>query len=141
MLKFVVPHNIFSVFHHLCLLFGLELRLGFSVYPPTPRTPPLPVLVLHVFLWPGRVSCEQARARAQAPRRALIFPDYFFCSITFLWPPSRSRSRTRLFASAVVGIFVVGFFLAILCMNAGVLMLQTFSLACFHFFWFCLRLT
>lgn len=52
MLKFVVPHNIFSVFHHLCLLFGLELRLGFSVYPPTPRTPPLPVLVLHVFLWP-----------------------------------------------------------------------------------------
>lgn len=82
---------------------------------------------------PGRVSCEPAPA--QAARRTLIFPHYFFCSITFLWPRgrsgSRSRSRRRTRLLAVVVVVVVDFFLAILCMNAGVLMLQTFSLVAF----------
>lgn len=108
MLKFVVPHNIFSVFlcsapspphsSPSCLLFGLELRLGFSVYPPVPPSPSPPHLFLHVFLWPRRELAHSSQLQLQLPR-ALIFPDYFFCSITFLWPGAGRDSTSSSAAS------------------------------------------
>lgn len=112
MLKFVVPHNIFSVF--LCsapyslpspppgplqpvlLAFWTGTATGIFRLPPAPLSPSHPHLFLHVFLWPRR---ELAQLQLQLPR-ALIFPDYFFCSITFLWPGAGRDSTSSSSSSA-----------------------------------------
>lgn len=76
MLKFVVPHNIFSVFHHLCLLFGLELRLGFSVYPPNPAHSPSACLSFACFpLAPVELAASKHGPGSSA---RTYFPGLFF---------------------------------------------------------------
>lgn len=113
MLKFVVPHNIFSVF--LCsaprsslrsplqpvlLAFWTGTATGIFRLPPLhPLAPSLPHLFLHVFLWPRRELAHSSQLQLQL-LRALIFPDYFFCSITFLWPGAGRDSTSSSSSSA-----------------------------------------
>lgn len=77
---FLVLSPLSSPTQPVLLAFWTGTATGIFRLPPAPPSPPLPHLFLHVFLWPRREL-----AQLQLPR-ALIFPDYFFCSITFLWP-------------------------------------------------------